>query len=589
MLIRTLLAALNRAETPRTANAIAKLLEIRTGERTNALIDRLERKSVVIQEQPAIIGTPDNPDWYARHGYYGIAGMMGGAGSYTGHMITPDAALQASVVYACTKIIAEDMGSLPLFPFERSQDQQTIRKAYGHPSYRVVHDQPNPDMSAGEFREALTARACLGLDGLARIERMRTDSGRFVMWPILYGLAGDPQQVRIERNANGQRIYYVREGSGPEQSYDQAQIFHLRGFTFTGVDGDPVLARARHVLGLTLAGQEYAARWYGQGSFPSVAITMPPEAGTQGEDQILKIKKAWMNWHQGLPRVGTPAVIQAGGKVELLSPDLQKQQALESRKYQVLEVARLYRMPLQKLLDLERMTFNNTEQMAIQYVQEVIGNWGRRWEEALERTLLTEDDRYWESGAPRMYFEHEYRKLLQGDFKAQTEGWRAMLEKGVFSINEVRKLLNLNPIEGGDGHYIQLNMQNVADAAQQILDTVTGGRATGEQKTWFVDLLKKALLNPAEAKSDAVPPLAAILDATTAVVEQGLRPMADQVAAIARKQAEPRPEPPPAAPIHVNVAATIPAPKPMRKVVHRDAQGRVDYVEDEPIGPRSIQ
>ena len=443
MITAALVKALEYSTRPSTVSAAVWALERVTGFKT---VD--------------VISTVSGSDWYQRNGFYRLAALRG-SGSYSGKTVNAESALESAAVYACVKIIAEDIGGLPFVPYERSSDGMKLEKAYSHPLYECLHDQPNPDMSAGEFREALTARALLGMDGFARI--VRTPDQIF-LWPI----NGTVEQII---GAGGRMSYVVDRGTKNEAVYDREEIFHLKGFTMDGSRGDDILRRARHAIGLGLAADEYAGRFFANDASPGVIIERPliPGATAMGPDAIKLFKEAWAAWHKGSARAHEPAILQDGMKAARLDPDHQKLQLIESRKYQITEAARIYRMPLHKLAELDRSTNNNIEHQGIEYVSHGLGPWRRRWEEAVHRCLLNRDERYWPNGRPRMYAEFNVEAMLRGDFAAQTAGWAALLEKGVFSIDEIRGFLNLNPVPGGDGHHVQLNMRDVAQTAQDAI------------------------------------------------------------------------------------------------------------------------
>ncbi len=440
MITAALVKALEYSNSPRSISMATWALEHATGIKTADLL-------------------ATDSDWYARNGFRKLAALHGGSGSYSGKTVNAETALESAAVYACVKIIAEDIGGLPFFPYERSEDGTQLEKAYAHPLYECLHDQPNPDMSAGEFREALTARMLLGMDGYAAIERL---GKRIYMWP----LTGTVEQV-----FNGRTMQYVVDKGKPTQkTYDRTDIFHLKGFTFNGHSGDDILRHARHAIGLGLAADEYAGRFFANDASPGIILTRPggQGVGTLDSNAVKLIKEAWAKWHRGASRAHEPGFLQDGITAMRLDPDHQKLQLIESRKYQITEVARLYRMPLHKLAELDRSTNNNIEEQGIEYVSHGLGPHRRRWEEAVSRCLLTRDERYWSNGRPRMYAEFNVEAMLRGDFAAQTDGWTKLLEKGPLCINDVRGFLNLNPVEGGDKHYVQMNMQDITATAAEL-------------------------------------------------------------------------------------------------------------------------
>jgi HK97 family phage portal protein len=441
MITSALVKALERAESPRSVRTLSWMLEKATG-----------------------VSTTSVSEWYQRNGYYRIGGN-----SYSTHAgidVTQDKALEAAAVYAGVKVLGEDVGSLPFFLYKANRKTGDIDKYYDHPLYETLHDQANPETDAGEFVEALTSHAALCGNGYAWIQR---ESDRVRLWPW------NPHDVRVVRNDRGFPVYMHREAGGQEKPYPQDEVFHLRGFTLNGTTGDNLLHRARHLIGLTLAAEEYAGRFFSSSSMTHLVLERP--AGTQalGADGVKLVKEAWAKWHQGLKNAWEPAVLQEGMTAKLLQPKHSETQLIEQRTFQVIEICRILRIPPHRLAELSRATFSNIEQQSIDYATYTLGPWRRRWKQAVHRCLLTAEDK-----ADRnisVYAEHSVEALQRGDFKTQSEGWARMLEKGVFSINDVLRFLNMSPIEGGDAHFIQLNMQSVVDAATgaNLPDSPSGG------------------------------------------------------------------------------------------------------------------
>jgi len=441
MLTAGLIKALDYAENPRAVSMAVWALERATGVKT---VDLVERKSESYDP--------------VRDGFYKLGRLYGsGSGSYSGKSVTFDNSLESAAVYACVKIIAEDIARLPLFLYERKKDG-TLEKAYGSRLYRLLHDAPNPEMSAGSFREALTARALLGLDGFARIQRS-SDGRPVALWPLI------EQTVTPSRDkASRQLVYLVKENGASEKTYGASEIFHLKGFTLNGDHGDDILERARHTFGLTLSADEYAGRFFANDASAGLILTRPRDAQSLDPDNVKRVKKAWAEWHRGAARSHEPAVLQDGMTATRVDPDHQKLQLIESRKHQIAEVCRLFRMQLHKVAELDRSTNNNIEHQGIEYTGHTLGPWRSRWEEAIHLRLLTEEEKYHSDGRPRMYAEFNVEAMQQGDFAAQIDGFCKLIEKGVFSIDEVRAWFNKNPVAGGSAHRVQMQMQDISAA-----------------------------------------------------------------------------------------------------------------------------
>jgi HK97 family phage portal protein len=456
MLTGALIRVLDKAESPRAVRAAVWALEKTTGYSTKEVLSAVNEAG-----------------WYERNGYRGIASQLGGQISYSGKAVTMDVALESSAFYSGTKIISEDMGTLPFFMYRRSKDRANTDKFYDHPLWRTLHGLVNPEISSSEFVEALTAHAILTGNSYALIQHIQ--SGVW-LWPW------QPGEVKIDRvKATGMLVYEHQEPGGNWKTYTRDQVFHLRGFTLDGVAGDNLLRRARHTIGLTSAADEYAARYFANDATPGVVVfqdSAVPGAKPVGPESVQAMKDAWKKWHQGVKNSHEPAVLQGGFKPMLLTPNAQQAQLLEARKFQVLEACRVLRLPPWKLAELDRAIQANAEQQAIEYVQFSLSPWQRRWRDAVHRCLLTVDEQI----EDRVYAEQSIEALQRGDFAGQSEGFRKLLEKGVFTINEVRRMLNLNPIDGGDTAFVQLNLgpiQEIAAGASLPNSLVPVGTAKG--------------------------------------------------------------------------------------------------------------
>lgn len=394
-------------------------------------------------------------DWYQREGYDLLSRALGGYSSYSGQAVTVEAAFESTAFYAGVKIISEDTGRLPNVLYRKRDGGRGEDPAKDHPVYPVLKNLWNPDIAAGEGTEALTAHALIAGTGFAQKER---DGRGKLQW--LFPL--QPENVRVDKTRGGRVVYLIRKESGlREQTIIAEDVFRLTGFTLNGILGDEILKRARHALGLTLSAQEYAARWFKNDASVGLILKRPIEAPTIDDEGIQELKKQFKEWHQGLANVGLPAILQEGTTVERIVPDPEKTQLVEQRKFQLLEVCRLLRMKPHKLADLERATHSNIEEENIDYIVHTIGPWVKRWRNAVFRDLLTREEQI----EDRLFAEMNVEAFLQGNFEKQANGISKLLEKGVYSINEARELLHFNPVDGGDKHYIQLNMQSVADAA----------------------------------------------------------------------------------------------------------------------------
>lgn len=392
------------------------------------------KRAVGWMAQKAIQAT-GGASWYVENGYFKLAESHG-AGISTGR------ALRNTAVFGCVKIISEDVGALPLFLYRRgADDARTL--AFDEPLYRVLHDTPNPQMTAIDLRGAMTAHAALTGDGYARIARRGSD-GKVIGLFLL-----QPNEVTVAKNNSGALVYINRPAGGNEKTYGQRDILHLRGFGWSGTTGLNIVKEFGEAIGLGLAAERYATNFFLHDATPGIALKNQKSLNAQ---EVQLMREAFIAAHK---QHGV-AVLHAGVELEQFGADPEKSQLTSQRTFQLLEICRIFRVPPHKLAELSRATFSNIEQQNIDYYTQTIKPWLVRWEQAIGRCCIDQAD---------LYAEHTIEGLLKGDFQTQTNGFRSMLAAGVYSINEVRALYNLNPIEGGDVHFIQINMGDIESVA----------------------------------------------------------------------------------------------------------------------------
>ncbi|MGL5936983.1 MAG: phage portal protein [Cetobacterium sp.] len=388
----------------------------------------------------------DDPDWFRRQGFYRLAALQDGRTDFGFPSVSDLSALQIGAFYCCAKVLSEDIGMLP-FPLLQRTGKE-LRKAEEHTLYEVLHDLPNPETSKNTFVETMTAHAAVCGTGYAQIARDRGGRvrGLYIIMP------GD---IERHRNEKGHTFYAVKD-RGKWEDVPRTEIFDLPGFSWTGSAGNRVADFAQATLGLAIAQEQYAANFFSRDHTPGVVLSRPREAPSLSDEAVEKMKAAWrkmVNSHD-------VAVLQEGTNAQIISKSNTESQLLEQRIHQVRNVAMWFRMPAYKLGDMDRMTWGNVGDMRIEYVSSTLKPWNERWSGSVYRCLLTPDER-----RAGYYAEHSTEAFMRGDFLTQTTAFRSMLAAGVFSPNEVRAWLNLNPVEGGDARFIQVNMQNIVDAA----------------------------------------------------------------------------------------------------------------------------
>ena len=383
------------------------------------------------------------PESQRRHWDY-MDGFSGRSNP-SGVRITPDSSLRSTVVLACVRVLAESVASLPLHLYRRlPAGGKEI--ASRHPLYRVLHTTPNSWQTSFEWREQQMLHLCTYGQSFSEIR-----SGARGAVNELVAL--HPSRMKVERLENGRLRYKYREYANTETVYTQDQIMHLRWLSDDGVNGMVPADLARDAIGLARACEIHGASYFGNGARPGVVLetdqTLPAESASALRDN-------WERMHLGPNRAHRTAVLMGGLKAHELGGNNQESQFLESRRFQVEEICRLFRVPPHLVGDLTRSSFSNIEQQSIDFVQHTLLPWLRRFESAFTRDLITDDE----------YFaEFDTRGLLRGDAQARASYYNTLWNLGVASVNEIRSWENMNPIEGGDIRFVQLNMQTLEQAA----------------------------------------------------------------------------------------------------------------------------
>lgn len=382
-----------------------------------------------------------------------LLGHGNGYTSYTGKNLSELSALRSGAVFACAKILSESIGSLPLILYQRLDRGK--KRATQHSLYNLLHDLPNPELTSIEQREILQGH--LSLWGNAYAEIVYNGAGRVAeIWPLR------PDRTAATRY-RGQLIYVVEIGQDNDREPERHvlpgnRVMHLRSFGYNGVHGFSPISLARQAIGLSLATEEYGARFFGNGAKPPAVIEHPGVLEKRAQERL---RDTWQAAHGGLSNAHRVAVLEEGMTLREIGIPPEDAQFLETRKFQVAEIARVFRIPPHMLADLERATFSNIEHLGLEFVTHTLRPWLVRWEQAIKRDLLTPTER-------RTFFaEHLVDGLLRGDIKSRYEAYTQGRQNGWLSANDIRELENQNPVEGGDIYLVPLNMvpaNSVTDA-----------------------------------------------------------------------------------------------------------------------------
>ena len=392
-------------------------------------------------------------------------GWWQGNASTSGISVTPETAIRVAAVFACVRVLSETLASLPLITYRRLPNGGKER-ATDHYIYKMLHDSPNQTQTAFEWLEMLQGHLCLR--GNAYCEIVPASKPELV--PI------HPDRVTVERLDNGRLRYYVRNSQGVKIEKSQDQILHVRGLSCDGVTGMSPIAVARDTIGLAKATEAHGATLFKNGARPGFVFA---------SDQPIKKEAAldtlagWNAVHQGSFNSHKPAILPFGLKPVEIGMSNDDAQFLESRKFQVTEICRVFRVPPHLIADLDRATFANIEHQSLEFVSYTMLPWLRRWESAINRALIVEDD---------IFCEFLVDGLLRADAKGRSEFYRTMFNIGVYSINEIRSKENENPIgEDGDKRFVPLNMVPL-DKADDVIGKDTSSDPNTDPNTDPADM-----------------------------------------------------------------------------------------------------
>lgn len=386
-------------------------------------------------------------------------------GTSSGKYVTERSAMQMTAVYCCVRILSEAVASLPL-QFYRYTDDGGKEKAVDHPLYFLLHDEPNPEMTSFIFRETLMTHLLLWGNSFAQI--IRNGKGEVVaLYPLM------PDRMRVDRDDNG-RLYYEytvydsddvagRKGTSREgrtvrlQPYD---VLHIPGLGFDGLVGYSPIAMAKNAIGLAIATEEYGSKFFANGAAPSGVLEHP---GTIKDPS--RVRESWQATFGGSGNANKIAVLEEGMKYTPISISPEQAQFLETRKFQIDEIARIFRVPPHMIGDLEKSSFNNIEQQSLEFVKYTLDPWVSRWEQAMVRALLTPEEK------KKYFFKFNVDGLLRGDYQSRMNGYATARQNGWMSANDIRELEQMDRIpaeEGGDLYLVNGNMIPITGALKNM-------------------------------------------------------------------------------------------------------------------------
>ncbi len=375
--------------------------------------------------------------------------------STSGKRVNEQTAMQMTAVHACVRVISEAMASLPLHLYQYN-DSGGKEKAVGHPLYFLLHDEPNPEMTSFVFRE--TMLTCLLLWGNSYSQVIRNGKGDVVaLYPLM------PNRMNVDRDEKG-KLYYeymMNDTDAPTMKrttvkLDPEDVLHIPAMSYDGLVGYSPIAMARNAIGLAIATEEYGSRFFQNGASPSGVLEHPGVLKDPG-----RIRESWTQTFGGSDNAGKVAVLEEGMKYSPISIPPDQAQFLETRKFQIEEIARIFRVPQHMIGSMEHSTFSNIEQQSLEFVKYTLDPWVARLESSMNRRLLRPEEK------GEYFIKFNLDGLLRGDYASRMQGYATARQNGWMSANDIRELENLDRIseeEGGDLYLINGSMTKLKDA-----------------------------------------------------------------------------------------------------------------------------
>ncbi|MFN8048525.1 MAG: phage portal protein [Ancrocorticia sp.] len=388
-------------------------------------------------------------------------------GTTSGRPVTERSAMQMTAVYSCVRILAEAIAGLPLHVYRQGTDGSKV-KALDHPLYRLLHDEPNPEMTSFVFRETLMTHLLLWGNAFAQVLRNGLDEV-IGLYPLM------PNRMTVGRDEQGRLYYeYQRTWDEPAGRFETVrlsphEVLHIPGLGFDGLVGYSPIAMAKNAIGLAQATEDYGASFFANGAAPGGVLEHP---GTIKDPA--RVRESWQATFGGARNGNKIAVLEEGMKYTPISVSPEQAQFLETRKFQINEIARIFRIPPHMIGDLEKSSFSNIEQQSLEFVKYTLDPWVIRFEQAITKTLLAQREK------PTLFVKFNVEGLLRGDYVSRMNGYAVARQNGWMSANDIRELENLDRIDpeaGGDLYLVNGNMLplGLAGAYAHTTEATDGG------------------------------------------------------------------------------------------------------------------
>lgn len=374
--------------------------------------------------------------------------------THAGKPVNDRTAMQHTAVYACVRVLSEAIAQLPLHVYQYTESGK--ERVPQHPLYFLLHDQPNPEMTSFVFRETLMSHLLIYGNAYAQI--LRNGRGEVMgLYPLM------PNRIKMDRDEKRRLIYlYSRYDEQNPNFREQGeiilpaeQVLHIVGLGYDGLVGYSPIAMAKNAIGLAVACDEYGASFFANGASPSAVLEHP---GVIKDPE--RIRSAWQKAYSG-SNAHRICVLEEGMKYSPISIPNNEAQFLETRKFQIEEIARLYRVPLHMIGDLDHATFSNIEELSLEFTKYTLDPWIARWEQSLMKALLSDSEK------GKYFIKFNVNGLLRGDYASRMQGYSIGIQNGFMCPNDVRELEDMNLIpedKGGFTYMVNGSMSRLSDA-----------------------------------------------------------------------------------------------------------------------------
>lgn len=400
--------------------------------------------------------------------------LMGSIRTYAGNRVTPEQALSYTAVASGIRVISETVASLPC-NMMAIVDDRTERKATDHPLYNLLHSAPNPEQDSMTFFDQQSS--FLPSYGNCYAEIQRNGWGEIsALWPIhpsripVGNIRRNPREgesgwEKIYAGQPGELVYWVKNDDGTNTPIATSDMLHVAGpLSANGVTGRSIIQLGANSIGIGMATEEHAGAFFKNGAVANIALTSTKPVGKERAEAL---RQQWQQTFGGVHNHYKTLLLEDGITPVPFNITPEDSQLVMARQFSVNEVARLLRIPPHMLADLTRSTYSNIEQQSLEFVQYSLIPWLVRWERAMSRQLLTDEER------GKYRFKFNVNGLLRGDAAARGTMYDKLFSLGVLSPNDIRGLEDLNPVEGGDQRFIRrdlIPLDKISEYTQSEID-----------------------------------------------------------------------------------------------------------------------